>query len=119
MITVAPGRADAQSPVTGTWRGTSQCVQSDSPCHDEVNIYRFTQVSGKPNTFSGTGSKIVNGREIVMATMEWIFNPEYHALEAELPGSTFRLIVMGNRMEGTLRTGDKVIYRRIHLERAD
>ena len=46
-------------------------------------------------------------------------NPQYHALEAEASGSTLRLIVYGNKMEGTLKTANNVIYRRIHLQRAD
>jgi hypothetical protein len=116
---LAPGRAATVSPVIGTWRGTSECVQADSPCHDEVNVYRFTEIPGKANKFSGTGSKVVDGKEINMGTLEWTFDPQWHALEAETSGNTFRLVVMGNKMEGTLKTPDKVIYRRIHLQRAD
>jgi hypothetical protein len=118
-IVSGPARAATGLPVTGTWRGTSECVQPDSPCHDEVNVYRFSEIAGQPNKFSGTGSKIVNGEEIQIGTLEWTFNPQYHALEAEASGNTFRLIVMGNKMEGTLKTPTKVIYRRIHLQRAD
>lgn len=111
--------ATTLSPVTGTWRGTSVCVQTDSPCHDEVNVYRFSEIAGKPNKLLCIGSKVVDGKEIEMGTIEWTFNPEYHALEAQVSGNTFRLIVMGNRMEGTLKTPNNVTYRRIHLERAD
>ncbi|MBV8116085.1 MAG: hypothetical protein JO300_15180 [Silvibacterium sp.] len=118
MIATGPGHAATPSPVCGTWRGNSECVQSDSPCHDEVNVYRFAEIPGKPNTFSGSGSKIVDGKEIEMGTLEWTFDPQYHALEAEVFGNTFRLIVMGNKMEGTLKIGNNVIYRRIHLQRA-
>lgn len=119
MIAADLGGASTPSLVIGTWKGTSECVQAGSPCHDEVNVYRFTEIAGKPNTFSGTGSKIVDGKEVVMGTLEWTFNPQYHCLEAEVSGSTFRLILMGNKMEGTLRTADNIIYRRIHLERAE
>jgi hypothetical protein len=118
MIPAGLSRADMPSPVIGTWKGTSECVQSDSPCHDEVNVYRFTQITGKSDAFSGTGSKIVDGKEVDMGTMEWTFNPQYHALEAQVSGNTFRLIVMGNKMEGTLKTANNVTYRRIHLQRA-
>jgi hypothetical protein len=116
---IASGRAASSSPVIGTWRGTSECVQADAPCHDEVNVYRFTAIAGKPNTFSGTGSKIVGGTEVQMGTLEWTFDPQYHALEAEASGNTFRLVLMGNKMEGTLKTGNNVTYRRIHLERTN
>jgi hypothetical protein len=119
VIPAGVGRADMASPIIGTWKGTSECVQSDSPCRDEVNVYRFTKISGKPNAFLGIGSKVVNGQEIEMGTLEWTFIPEYHALETEVSGSTLHLVLMGNKMEGTLKTPNKIIYRRIHLQRAD
>ena len=118
-IAFVASRASTVSPITGTWRGASECVQTTSPCHDEVNVYRFTEIPGKPNAFSGTASKIVDGKEIQIGTLEWTFDPQWHALEAEASGNTFHLVVMGNRLEGTLKTPDKVIYRRIHLQRAD
>lgn len=119
MFAACLGRATTLSAVTGTWRGTSVCVQTDSPCHDEVNVFRFSEIAGKPNKFLCTGSKVVDGKEIEMGPLEWTFNPEYHALEAQVSGNAFRLIVMGNRMEGTLKTANNVTYRRIHLERAE
>lgn len=117
MTSVCP--AQTSSLVTGTWRGTSECIQLDTPCHDEVNVYRFSVDVGKPDKFSGIGSKVVNGKEIAMGTMEWTYDPEKHALESQTSGSTFRLVVSGNKIEGTLILPDKTVYRRIHLEKVN
>ena len=108
----------SKSLITGTWRGSSECVQVDSPCHDEVNVYRFAEIVGKTDKFTGTGCKIVDGKEVVMGTLEWTFDPDKHALESNIPGGTFRLVVSGNKMEGTLTLTNNILYRRIHLERA-
>ena len=107
-----------KSLITGTWRGSSECIQIDSPCRDEVNVYRFSEIAGKPNTFTGTASKIVDEKEVDMGTLEWTYDPEHHALESKIARGTFRLVVSGNKMEGTLTLTDNTLYRRIHLERA-
>jgi hypothetical protein len=104
--------------IAGTWRGTSECMQADSPCHDEVNVYRFSEIGGKPGTFSGVASKIVDGKEVVMGTLDWTYDSEHHILESKIEGSKFRLVVNGNKIEGTLRLTDNTLYRRIHLERS-
>ena len=107
-----------KSLITGTWRGSSECIQVDSPCRNEVNVYRFSEIAGKPDTFTGTASKIVDEKEVVMGTLEWTYDPEHHALESTGARGTFRLIVSGNKMEGRLTLTDNTLYRRIHLERA-
>ena len=107
------------APVTGAWRGTSECVQEDSACRDEVNVYRFSEISGQPGKFTGAGSKIVDGKEIQIGTLEWTYDPDKHALESQSLHGTFRLIVDGNSMEGTLRLPDNTLYRRIHLRRSN
>ena len=64
-----PANDDQQ--VGGVWRGNSTCVVKDSPCHDEVNVYHISKVAEKPNSFMVTGSKVVDGNEIVMGSGEW------------------------------------------------
>ena len=51
--------------IAGTRRGNSACAVPNSPCRDEVNVYRFSEISGKPNRFSCTAGRAVDGREIV------------------------------------------------------
>lgn len=88
----------------------------NSPCHDEVNVYRISKIDEKPNFFLVTGSKVVDGKEIVMGTGEWKYDAQKHTLEWENPGGVFKLTVDGNKMEGTLTVRDTV-YRRISLKK--
>jgi hypothetical protein len=107
----------SQLQITGTWRGNSECVVKNSPCRDEINVYRFSEVAGKPGWFSGIGSKLVNGKEISMGTLDWSYDPEKHMLRSENSGATFRLVVDGSRIEGSLTLADNTVYRRIHLKK--
>jgi hypothetical protein len=108
---------DSQSQITGTWRGNSECVLKNSPCRDEINVYRFSEVAGKPGWFSGVGSKLVNGKEISMGALDWNYDAEKHILKSENSGATFRLVVDGSRIEGSLALADNTVYRRIHLKK--
>jgi hypothetical protein len=105
----------AQSQITGTWRGTSECVQKESTCHAESNVYRFTELASKPGWFSGTGSKVLNGKEISMGTLEWQYEPKGHILESRNPNGVFRFVISADKIEGTLFLPDSTPYRRIRL----
>ena len=106
-----------QSPITGTWRGTSDCAVKNSSCHDEINVYRFSEITGKPGWFSGDGSKIVDGKEISMGTLEWSYDAATHTLKSENSGRTFRLVIDGDTIEGTLTMPYNTVFRRIHLKK--
>lgn len=108
---------DSPSQIVGTWRGSSQCAVKSSPCHDEINVYRFSKIPAKPGWFSGTGSKIVDGKEILMGQLNWTYDVTSHALKSESSGARFQLLVDGNKMDGILTLPDKSVYRRIHLEK--
>jgi hypothetical protein len=112
--TAAP--AGAQPQIAGTWRGNSVCAVAGSPCREE-NVYRFSEIAGTPGRFSVTGSKIVDGKEIVMGTGEWTYDGEQHVVQSESPVGIFRLTVQGNTMEGGLTVRNNTLYRRIHLTR--
>jgi len=107
--------ADPSSRIAGIWRGHSACVDKNSACHDEVNVYRFSTVAGRPNTFSVTASKVVDGKEVVMGTGDWKWDAEKKVVECEAPA--VRLAVDGNKMEGALSLPYGTVYRRIYLER--
>ena len=111
------GSEGALAQVLGTWRGNSVCMVKDSPCHDEVNVYRFAEIAGKSKAVMVTGSKVVDGKEVVMGTSEWKYEAEKQTLEWEGPHGTFRLSVGGDKMEGSLTTKDGVVYRRISLKK--
>ena len=107
----------SQSQIAGTWRGNSECVLKNSPCRDELNVYRFSEVAGRPGWFSGIGSKLVNGKEISMGTLDWNYDAEKRTLKSENSGAIFRLVVDGSRIEGSLTLADHTVYRRIHLKK--
>jgi hypothetical protein len=103
--------------IVGTWRGNSVCLVKGSACRDEENVYRFSKPAGKPGVLSGTASKVVEGREIVMGRSEWTYVAEKHVLECKTP--EIRMLVDGLRMEGDLKLPDGTAYRRISLKKED
>ena len=105
----------ARSQISGTWRGNSQCVLKNSPCHDETNVYRFSELAARPGWFSGSGSKVQSGKEIPMGTLDWRYDPTSHLLESKNPNGVFRFVVDDDKMEGTLLLPDGTVYRRISL----
>ena len=104
-----------QSQISGTWRGDSECAVKNSPCHDETNVYRFSEIAARPGWFSGAGSKVVNDKEISMGTLDWQYDAKSHILESKNPNGVFRFVVGDGKMEGTLLLPDATVYRRIHL----
>ena len=108
--------AQDDSQIAGTWRGNSVCAVPNSPCRDEVNVYRYSEISGKPDRFSCTASKVVDGREIVMGSSEWTYDASKHLLRTVTP--TIRLTLDHDTLEGALALPDGTIYRRIHLKKS-
>jgi hypothetical protein len=115
-VSQASGKPSLGDP-SGTWRGHSECTIKDSPCHDETNIYRFSKIAGKPGTFTGVGSKIVDGKEVVMGTLEWSYDPQKQSLTSSIPTGTFLLNINGDTIEGSILLPDHTVFRRIHLEK--
>jgi hypothetical protein len=114
--TRAPAAADeGVSQIVGTWRGNSVCMVKDSPCQDEVNVYRFSKLAGRPGSFTGTASKVVDGKEIVMGSGEWTYDSEKRVLECKAPA--IRLAMTENKMEGSLTLANGAVYRRIYLKK--
>ena len=106
---------DVQTRIAGVWRGHSECAVKNSPCHDEINVYRFSKIDGRANAFSVTASKVVDGKEVVMGTGEWKYDEKRQVVESEKPA--IQLTITGDKMEGALRLDDGTIYRRIYLKK--
>ena len=104
-----------RSRIAGVWRGNSECARKGGPCHDEINVYRFSDVAGKPGWFSVAGSKVVDGREVAMGVLAWKYDPDKRSLQSE--DGAFQFTIAGDTMDGTLTLPDKTVYRRIHLRR--
>jgi hypothetical protein len=105
---------ETKSAVAGTWWGRSTCELKDSACHDELNVYRICDIPEKSGQVAVTGIKIVDGHEVVMGTLEWIFDANKHVLQS--PDGTFLLTLNDGHLEGTL-TRDHTVFRRIWLTR--
>lgn len=103
--------------LAGVWRGNSVCTVKDSPCHDEVNVYRISTIPSKPTKFLVSADKIVDGKEEVMGTGEWTYDQGTHSLVYEFPRGVFRLKISGTRIAGELTLPDGTLYRRIYLEK--
>lgn len=104
-----------QSQIVGTWRGDSECVMKNSPCRDEANVYRFSEIATRPGWFSGSASKVVNGNEISMGTLDWRYDAKSRILESRNQNGVFHFVVDNEKMEGSLLLPDATVYRRIHL----
>jgi hypothetical protein len=123
-IMSASSQADRQanapaaiSQLIGVWRGHSECAVPNSPCHDETNVYRISEVAGNSNEVHIVGTKIVDGKEIAMGAGDWHYDAAQHVLQTETPAGTFRFNFDGGSMEGVLTLPDHSVYRRIHVKK--
>jgi hypothetical protein len=116
----AAGAARASAPVgslTGDWSGDSVCVANRETCHDEKALYHLTGPN-EANVVVVIGSKIVEGREIVMGPpSEFRYDPEKKTLSFESRYGVFRFAVAGTAMDGTLTLPSGVVLRRITLKK--
>ncbi len=118
---VAPlGAAGADTPgsLTGDWSGTSVCVANHDPCRDEKALYHLKGPDER-NVVTIVGSKIVDGREIVMGPpSDFTYDVAKGVLLLETERSVFRFAVTGDKLEGTLTLlPSGVLYRRISLKK--
>ena len=120
MIVATPWSAAPQiaRQIAGTWRGNSVCAVPNTPCHNEVNVYRFSEIEGKVNRFSCTASKIVDGTEVVMGSGEWTYDSSKHVLQTVTLNPTIQLRLNNDTLDGALVLADKTIYRHIHLKKS-
>src|SRR5260370_36719955 len=98
--------AGEESRLAGTWRGDSLCVEKGTACHDEIAVYRIAAIPGKRGYLLVTGGKVVDGKEIVMASGEWRYDSGKHTPTGQLPRATFT-------------PPDKTVLRRITLKKSD
>lgn len=108
--------AGVRERIAGVWRGNSVCLDKSSPCHDEVNVYRFTKIAGRADAFLVTASKVVEGKEIEMGSGEWRYDEKKQVVESKEP--RIRLSIQRGRMQGFLTLPDGTEYRRIYLKKA-
>ena len=109
--------ASHDDPLAGDWHGDSICQVRNGPCHDEEALYRFTPISGKAGRFSLDGHKMVDGKPVLMGTMECSFDSKQSLVECEWNRGSLHLVVDGNKMQGTMNYPDKTVARKINLKK--
>jgi hypothetical protein len=110
--------ATTSGSLSGDWRGTSLCVANHDPCHDEIALYHLKGPNDH-HLVTVVGSKIVDGREIVMGPpSDFRYDAEKGTLVLETERSVFRFTVSGDKLEGTLTLQPSgLLYRRISLKK--
>lgn len=109
--------AQGKPAIAGVWRGQSSCEQKESACREETVVYRFSPLPDKPGTFSLSADKIVEGKAVNMGTLEFRFVEDQHALVCDYAQGIWRLLVNGEKIEGTLTRRDGSIFRRVVLHK--
>ncbi len=112
----------ATDPIIGTWKGTSICQVKDSPCHDEIAVYHATKIPGQ-KIYKFQMNKMVDGKEVEMGPLNFIYNESKQTLMAENAGArgrgTWNFKITGKTIHGTLTVDNNVLYRVIDLRKAD
>ena len=103
--------------IAGIWRGQSSCEQKESACRDETVVYRFSPLQDKPDSFSVSADKIVDGKAVNMGTLEFRYIATQQALVCGYAQGVWRLSVDGTKLEGTLTRPDGIVFRRVALRK--
>jgi hypothetical protein len=103
--------------IAGTWRGQSSCEQKESACREETVVYRFSPLQDKRGSFSVSADKIVDGKSVYMGTLEFRYVEVEHALVCDYAQGIWRLLVDGEKMEGTLTRRNGSVFRRLALQK--
>jgi hypothetical protein len=100
------GTSGAPVSVIGTWTGESVCVGDRPACKNEVAVYRFEAVAGKPGVVTMLADKIINGQREPMGKLDFQYDEAKGTLSGEFTrGQThglWQFQVSGDTMEGTL-----------------
>ncbi|HZS08219.1 MAG TPA: hypothetical protein VFD58_25520 [Blastocatellia bacterium] len=108
--------------IFGTWKGESICVGNRPACKNEVVVYRFEAVAGKPEIVLLLADKIINGKRVPMGKLEFRYDDSQGELSGEFTkGQThglWQFKVTGGSIEGTLVVlPDRELVRRVNVKR--
>jgi hypothetical protein len=108
--------------VLGTWTGTSICVGNRPACKNEVVVYRFVPVDGKPEFVRLFADKIIDGKRVPMGALEFRYDEADHSLTGEFTRGTthglWSFTVSGDTMKGKLFIlPDKTVGRDVDVHR--
>lgn len=120
LLSCAYGAGDEKSPeisaLVGDWSGASLCQVKPSACHDENVVYHLS--NPRDDKITIRADKIVDGKPVTMGTGDWTYQKSSRALTFEIPRGTWKLIINGDAMDGTLTETDGTVFRKVHLSRS-
>ena len=113
------GKISTAQPIDGNWKGTSLCQIKNSSCRDEIVVYHISKNSGA-NSYRVSASKIIEGKENDMGTLDFSFDPKQKILYLidSVQQVKWEFKVTGKEMHGTLTSRGK-LYRIVDLKRED
>jgi hypothetical protein len=104
--------------LTGDWKGESICQVKNSSCHDESVIYHIAK-GNEADRFIISADKIIDGKPEDMGTLDFNYDKQNKTLVCTFKNGTFKFVITGNKMKGTLVTSDKILFRRISLAKIE
>ncbi|HKG59216.1 MAG TPA: hypothetical protein VKB05_05500 [Pyrinomonadaceae bacterium] len=115
-------RAMNASSIVGTWTGESICVGNRPACKNEIVVYRFEPVAGKPTLVTLLADKILKGKRIPMYRLDFQYDESRRTLSCDFTQrrtrGTWEYKITGDLMEGTgIVTAGKSIARRVKVKR--
>jgi len=113
---LAQAPAAASDPV-GVWRGTSLCLVRNSPCKDEIVVYRITRASAA-DSLSLDARKIVGGREEEMGVLGCRLIAPSARITCTMPNGEWRFTIRGDSLVGELQLPDDTKYRDVRTARS-
>ncbi len=119
------GAADVQSSsasVIGTWKGESTCLGDRPACKNEVVVYRFEAVAGKPELVTLLADKIIDGKREPMYRLDFQYDEAKGTLACEFTRrqthGLWQYKLTADELEGTLvLLPDKSLGRRVKVKR--
>jgi len=108
---------EQRASLAGSWAGSSICTKVRPACNDEKALYHFANDGTDSDRVQVTASKIVDGKEDVMGTLQFEVNYKARTLSASNHG-LWSFSWEGSRMTGTLKmmpSGD--VVRNITLQK--
>ncbi|HSS18728.1 MAG TPA: hypothetical protein VLL54_01390 [Pyrinomonadaceae bacterium] len=110
--------------VLGTWTGESICVGNRPACKNEVVVYRFEEIAGKPAAVTMLADKIIQGKREPMGKLECQYDESKGTVTCEFTirqtHGLWQYQISGDTMEGTLvLLPNKEVGRRVKVKRVD
>jgi hypothetical protein len=102
--------------LAGDWTGESICTVHPSPCHDEQVIYHITEPDSA-GKLQINADKIVDGKPESMGTLDCTFDKERSVIACPMSQGLWEFTVNGQTMNGTLKSPDGKLYRKVSVKK--